>query len=398
MKISTRTFGEGGLLPRRQASIGHKSLHTPAKTLPESRTTQQESFADSSRHAAELYAQVDSGRLREARNDPDEAIIDRLEADKVDGDVMVFPFLSFQDGHAISPVEAQQIVDNLAAAGDIVTVPLQPKLARAVEPSEGVEDAAYQSYKHGVERVLQAATELEEEMPVMGTLPMLGWTFQQDLLELSAEHGVDAYTLNFDRKRITAGRQVSIMQPLARYIADRVIEEETLIYGINLNPRDREWRSGVFPAANFAAVGFGVDVVGETHVPPRGPAEMFEGGEGEGEEETPETFKLFEKDSLAFREYPLEELPGAWPDDSEIEVSRAIERSRAGAKSRMEVLVNAEQMAIAMQELQQALDGGTVIEYLDEKDGVTEDVREAFQTVRDSFDDSREQSGLGDFS
>jgi len=59
--------------------------------------------------------------------------------------------------------------------------------------------------------------------------------------------------------------------------------------------------------------------------------------------------------------------------------------------------VNAEQMAVAARDLRGALQDGRVTEFLESKDGITDDVVRAFQQVRDSFDAAGGQSGLSDF-
>lgn len=403
LDISTQTFGEGGLLPRRRVDIAGKELNTPAKAIPAGKKRQKESLSQDSRRAAELYTQIDSGRLKEIRHDSDLSVLSRLNASKVQEDEMVFAFTSFQDGHTIAPVEARQMVNATEAAGDFITTPLQPALARNVEPDRGLADPAYQSYREGIEITLQEAKETHPKTPMMGVLPMLGQTYVENLLDLYLDYDVRAFCLNLDRKKITASRQVSLMGPLARYLTNRGLEEEVLIYAINLNPRDRELMSGVYPAANFAAVGLGVDVVGENHVPPRLPPEIFEKIESgteeeEGVDESPE-FRFFDKDSATFRELAVEVLPDHWPDDSALKVSRVMERSRAGSqgRNRMEALFNAEQMALAMQSLRHSLEVNKVHEYLEDQDGITSGVMDAFESVRESFDNGRSQSGLSEY-
>lgn len=398
-EIRTRTFGQGGLLPVRRVVCNGKTLTTPAKPSPAERLTGDESIDEAALEAVELYTQIDTGLLREARRDPGVSIVDRFGANRVPDTAMVFPFVSFQDGHTISEGEAEQIADAIMAVGDFATLPLQPELADAVEPSEGLSDAAYQSYRVGAERSLKAIEAHPKNLSKMAVLPKLGWAYLEDLLDLYAEYDVETFCLNLDRRRITAARQVGVLRPLSRYFVERDMHEETLIYGINLDPRDRELIAGVYPAANVAAFGLGIDIVGETHVPPRGPPEMFEPEEGEVQEELPQTFTLFRKEEWTAERIALEDLADEWPSDSSFDVDRALERARAGgaAKSRVEALVNAEQMALAARELREELLEGDVLAYIESKDGITEAVVEAFRQVRESFDDAQDQSGLSDF-
>lgn len=400
LNISTQTFGEGGFLPRRRLDIAEKTLDTPAKAIPVGKKRKKESLASESRNASELYTQIDSGRLKELRHDPSQSVLSRLDADKVQDQEVVFAFTSFQDGHTIAPVEARQLANAVSAAGEFITTPLQPTLAGNVQPDQGLTDPAYQSYYKGVELTLQEARESHPGTPVMGVLPMLGQAYIEDLLDLYREYDVRAFALNFDRKKITASRQVSLMGPLARYLANRSLEEDVLIYAINLNPRDRELMTGVYPAANFAAVGLGVDIVGENHVSPKLPQSVFEELEAShGDGETDTEFRYFDKNSATYREIALDELPDHWPDDTGLDLDRAMERARAGAqgRNRMETLLSAEQMALAMRSLQNSLDRSNVREYLEEREGITPDVMNAIEVVGDSFDDGRSQSSLSNY-
>lgn len=399
--IATSTFGERGFLSRRRLRIDNKQLDTPAKVIPAVKKRNMESLSPDSRKAAELYAHVNSGLLKEARHDADTSIAQRLDADTVEDDEMVFAFTSFQDAHSISPVEARQLADATAATSEFITTPLQPTLSRTVEPAKGLNDSAYQSFRAGAENILQEAAHNHPDTPVMGVLPMLGQAYIEDLLDLYVgDYSVRAFCLNFDRKKITASRQISLMQPLARYITNRGLEEEVLIYAINMNPKDRATMAGVFPAANFASVGLGVDVVGENHIPPRLPKAVREKLEESDSGEAETEFHFFDKDAVTFRDIPLGELSTHWPDDTALGLERVLERAQASdqERGRMETLFNAEQMALAMSELQHSLDDGTVREYLETREGITEDVIDAFDSVRDSFDAGRDQSGLHEFS
>jgi hypothetical protein len=402
-EVTTRTLGEGAFLSRRQVSTDTKTIDTPAKAVPVARARASESFADGSRRTVELYAEVNTRKLEQARRGDGTSILTRLNADAPRDEEMVFAFVSYEEGHVMSPKEARQIAEAVAETGDIVTVPLQPELKRAIESENGLGDPAFQSYRDGVETYLQTVEEQLGDILMMGTVPMLDHVYVEDLLELYLGYDIEHFGINFDRHRATANRQVSELVPIARYFGRRGLEEETLLYGINLTPQEREIEDGISPAANFAAVGLGFDVIGESHVSPPGDPSKWESPPDEvkiEEAEDPEIeFELFVRDELTFREFPLSELLDHWPEDSGIEIDRAIERARASdqARRRVERLVNAEQMALAMGDLREALDGGDVIEYLAEKEGVTPEVLNAFQTVRDALDAGREQTDLADF-
>jgi hypothetical protein len=181
---------------------------------------------------------------------------------------------------------------------------------------------------------------------------------------------------------------------MMRNIARRGIEEDVLFYGINLSAGSNDAELGMAPAADLAALGLGLDIIGECHVPPRIPAEAFD---DEGEETV--TFELFDETSFARREVLLADLPQELPADSSFDPEYVV---KEGAQSkqkrrRLEKLVNAELMGQAATRLQSEIASGTAFQSVTSKRGVRPQTATAYQTVRDGFDDGQNQSGLNDF-
>lgn len=400
--IRTETFSDQALFPRRQLQVGDVTVDTPTKAIPVKKLREGETLAPESRGVNELYRTVDTEKLTNDRRRSNSKLANDLQgqAERGRDDDLTVAFVSYDETHALRPVEAEQLVDVMTVVSDIITLPLFSNLAGAVDEDDGTRDASYQSYKRSVTRFLSAAKERAPDAPLMGVIPTLGREFTDDLMRVYEDYDVRAYCVNFNRRRITAGRQVSMIKPMMYNIARQGIEEQVMFYGINLHPGDRDDALGLRPAADMAAVGMGFDIVGENHVSPPGTAEVFEQmGSSKGDEDSPTTFRLFDKEEYAYAEIPLDDLPQHFPNDSAFDpdgVVRTAARSD-NLRRRLQKVVNAEQMGLAAAELQDRISSGDAFDHVNGKAGVTPKTAKAFNDVRGGFDDGASQTDLSEF-
>lgn len=389
------------LTPHRRVQVGDAEVETPTSAIEIDKTREHEPVNPVARGVNELYKQVSGEDLTAARRGSSTAIVESLQRgfNKTHEGELNVAFISYDETGNLPLADAAYLVDVLDTFSDIIPVPLMPKTAGSVDPENGTTDPAYQSYRGSVENMLEAIEERAPDTPVMGVLPMLGWEYIEDLMDLYARHDIRAFCLNFNRRKITASRQVSIIRPLMRSISTRGIEDNVLIYGINPSPGSRDDALGFRPAADFASFGMGIDIIGGTHVPPKMPPHVFEEiGETEEEEET--TFRLFDRDVGGYREVPLSDLPSEFPDDSPMEGEDVTERIRNMSKNalnRLQKVVNAEQKALEAKEIRSEMEDESAFDYMGSKPGVTPDTMRSFQEVREGFDDGRDQTGLSEF-
>lgn len=395
LEITTDSFADDILLPHRTLHIGEKLVRTPTKTIPIRKTREHEQVSETSRGINELYREVDSRLLEQERTGASSAINRHLQRglNKTNPGEVNVVFFSYTDTMTLPVVDAQYLVDIQLDTADILTIPLLPKLIGTIDPDNGLSDPAYRSYKKSILRFLEQAKERGTTSSVMGVLPPLGWKYIEDLMEVYATYGIRAYCLDFNRRKITANRQVNMIRPLVQSIAARGIEENVLFYALNLAPDNRDDTLGGRPAVDLASVGMGFDIIGGTHVAPPLPAEVFEKMEDE-----PITFQLFDKEEFLYREIPLDQLPSVFPADSAFDpdhIVRRIQNSPKNAKYRLQSLVNSEQMAFALADLRGV--SGSALSHVSAKQGITDQTVAAYEDVRESFDDEFFQSGLGEF-
>lgn len=388
---TTLTFGSRGLFPRREITTKLKTVQTPAKALPVKHAIDDRGFSHAARGVAEIYQEVDAGKLRELGEDETPGWLNTLsrKVGKASEDDLVCVFLAFKETRAITPLEARQLVQVVATFSDVLTVPLQPRLVREMlrDEEDREFETPFQAYRTGIERVLMEAAESESEKPVMGTLPPTGFSRTERLLRLYDDHDVEAFCLNFAGRRVTAARQVTRLRPLIEHIGQRRLHEDVILYGINIDATGPKGALGFRPAMNFAPAGMGFDIIGEDHT---GLSVSPEVMGGEDDPMMDEDFvRLFDREAIALVEVPLDELEEFWPEETGISPDE-YRAGSTGVRRRIRKLVNAEQLALALRDLREAIDADEdVFEYLRDRVGVTPEMRETFQEMRASFENGR---------
>lgn len=402
LKITTvNDFDRNGIFPLRNLRVKGKKIQTPtAATIP-GKLRQHEEFHPDSSDVSELYRTVGGDDLDEAIRDPEGSTINSdLESQysSAPDDSLKITFTKYTETNTLGGAHAQYLSDIHAAYSDILTIPLMPKLVRNVE--DGLNDPSYRSFKKSVVAFLNQVEERHPETPVMGLIPRLGWEFIDDLLEVYEAHDVTTYAFDFDRCKVTTGTQLAMVEPLMQSIANRGIEEHTLFYAINPSPGTRQQAIGARPASDIASFGLGFDIIGGCHVSPRMPEEAFEEMEAEqGEDGEPE-FRLFDRTDWVYRDIPVSDLPDVFPDQTAFDsegIAARVRRSPTNAKYRLQKLVNGEQKALAAKDLRDALASNQAYPQVVKKLGVTGQTQSAYKQARDSFDEERFQSGVGDF-
>lgn len=397
LEISTiNNFGQNGLFARRVLNTGKRSAETPAVAHQPKKRRQFEDLHSDSRGICELYQTVGGNDLDRAMSRPSGgAVADKFEKQlkNVSEEEVRITFFEYDETITLPPAHAQFLAQVQAAFSDIITVPMHPRLVGDI--CEGLSDPAYRSLKKSIATFLHAVEACQIEKPVMGLIPRLGWSFIDDLLELYEGYDILAYGFDFDRCKVTTGTQVSMIGPLMQSIANRGIEEYVLFYALNPHPGFNDDIIGARPADDFASFGLGFDIIGGRHRTPNVSSEAAE------EMESGElTFRLFDRESWVRQEVPLEELVDKFPQESAFDPQRIAARLRQGgsnAKYRFQTVVNAEQLALAAKDLRDDLDEGDAYQRIASKPGISPQAQRAYHSVRDSFDEAREQSGLGDF-
>jgi hypothetical protein len=371
--------------------VGDKSFETPAVAMPIGRGANQDVPADAVRGVNELHRSVSTADLRQSMRGDGSKITKKLRRDarRTNDTEVNIVFTTFTDGHRIGRQEMEHLVDVVSPFTDIHVVPLMPGLIGSVNPDAGRSDSAYRGYRKTVDRYIDMVRQRLPGAPIMGTLPPLPWEFNRNLMDLYGQEGIRALSINLNRRRLTADRQLSVLEQLMQHLARQDLVKGTFTYLLNPDPYGPGLSEGYSPAADVAGFGMGIDVIGDCHVSPG----------GYNAEDAAPTFRLLNPDTYVYEHVTLNELGDRLPESTGLNRERVVSRSKDSPKQslyQMQKLVNMEQMGFAAKALRE-MERSDLYELLTAKSGITNGTKEAYEEVRQSFDQGTAQTALGDY-
>lgn len=410
-------FGDHGIFPRKTISVNGKSKPAPSGVIPIDRLEPDEEVYLQSRGINEIHTTIHREKLLESSGKKSKAVLSHVNPVLKENsyeDEITFIFTTYTETEEIEkdgevektpkrmrPDEAECIVKTLSPLTDILPIPMFRELQYAVDEDLGTADPHFRMYLQSVITFLNHVEQHASQTPVMGVLPgRLPWDCLESLFEIYEAFDVNAFHLNLDRLKFTAEAQMGMIEQLMKHVADLELEEKSLFYLINGERGQYDADIGAFPAADIAALGFGFDIIGGRRVPPRMDFEEVDIRE--------DTFKIFDREHHVYSQELLRNLHGPFPKKSGFEDKYVVRQSRDNPLSdryRLQALVNAEQLSLAVMDYRKEDPGKPSPEYFRNKTGVTNDIGEQMRNVKKTFDTARfatasesgGQSGLDDF-
>lgn len=401
--VRTLNRAKGGLLHHKRVFLETKAQDTPAKAQPIDKINSANQIVPASRGVIEIYKRIDRQQLLEVVRGNYPNFLKQIdeELEKVDDDELVFIFFEYTDSYELYEWEANTIVKILDERANFIPTLLQPKILRGILSEDESTADAFRKLWNSSETLLQAAISLSDKSPML-VLPLIDWSYMNRLLDLSMENDVRAFCVDFNYYRSTAPQRVEQMTAIMHWIANQDLQDSVLFYGINLRPDGFSANSNLTPAADFAAIWMGIDIIGENHAHPTLSKEVVEAIEEEQEENGTtelDTFDILDIQTISYNPTLIDDITKDWPRTSYIDPVRVenTARSTNGVPTRYEKLLASEQFGLLLEELRSKIDEGDAFSYLRSKEGVTPKVLGAMDKVREGFDEGLQPS-LEDFA
>lgn len=379
----------------------------PRKAIPVGKQTENTTVDEETLGFHEHYLNVSRNELLTLRESGESPYLERLEKSthksdpKEDIDIV---FLEFTDAQQITKPLANEMVDILDFGSDFFTVPVQPKLYNATydedDEQSGIRDWAFADLYDGTELFLRACRERNPHKPVLGSIPPLGVPRLEGLLELYETYDVQHFYFDFDYLTPTVDDHLARVGLVQRRVANQGIHRDVLTYGINMRIGTEKKHQPHIPAANFATVFMGIDIIGENHSSQPLPEEVVDevvDDESEEDSRAPK-FTFFDRNEYSYRELTVTKLGRSWPEPTALDIDTVVRGSLGSdaVRRRMQWLLSAEQMELELKEFRESLAEGTANDYLSENP-VPSELIEAGKDVRASFQAGLEQRALGEF-
>lgn len=377
---------------------------TPLKTIPVGLLEDDEHIHPNARNAIETIQRVNSAKLASFESNGDSSIEEAMEEklESVDSE-MKFCFWLHDYNYPLSKKDAQAIVELSNQYSNVITPPLQHGLLRAIvyEKEEAVINAEDEKvfnpdepdlprlYRIGVERFLEAAEEYAK--PTMAPVPFLPEEekFVKNLLVDYSEYngGIDLLCFNFLRRKPTASENMGFLVQLIAHTRRIDYFDMTLKYAVNIlhsYAGENDLRS----PEDLLLAGLGFDFIGENHwrlqTSPSGDYERH--------------FRLFDRGNMVYRELTQLEsdLEKYWPDQTGFSKNAILDAKRDQERTRLEKLVNAEQLELGLRSLRDGIATGKTLQFVKEHNGLSGMI-DHFRTVGRVYDRPSTQSSVGDF-
>ncbi|EMA30926.1 hypothetical protein [Haloarcula japonica] len=344
MQIQTTEIDPDSLSTHKNVKIQEKEFDTPAKALQVGKLRGSEDVSPLARGVVEIYKRANAVALRNSR-DGWTGLADGLksQAKSAEDDEVVIPFIGYRDTATLTKENAREIAKLQTNYGDLLTVPLMKPLVDGADNGDGRTEPEVASIIENTENYLEAVDELKIQKPVMGVLPPISEDCTKALIDLYMDHGLRAYCIDFSRRSPMAKSQLdNVMNPMLQTLTEYNIREDSLTYAVNAND-SRPVSDGRRTADSMYAYTIGIDIVGDNHISPNWPEEVFEemgGGEVK--------LRLFDGETVSVVDVPVSNLQSFLPDEAEIDVDRVKGRISADPDEqyRFEKIINTELISL----------------------------------------------------
>lgn len=394
--------------PHREGDLGvtsHKSIvlkseegvdkreDTPAKAVEIDNVADYEEIVDTARGVNEIYTEFDSKTIEEVRRGHNRNWVRNVTRplNKArDGEINVV-ILKYTGKKELAKDDLRWLMDFLENHSDIVVTPLMPEIAReAVDrDDDAINTTHFENYRNNIEKALDATEEIGAEQPIMGTFSVqFPWECNRLLYGLYRNNEVTAFCANFDRRTITAERQIEeFVTPLYQELNEEGISDRVLTYAVNVKRKSNRDSKPSPTARDFVSFMHGFDILGENHEGLRLPPEELEKLKKKFRNR-PTQMDVFNKDEYVYHETTHGDIDEHFPKETSLDISRVKQRLRQREEPpyALRALLNSEQMAIAARELRIAVQSGDSRDHIVSKTGITESELETVESLQSSIE------------
>ncbi|RLF98044.1 MAG: hypothetical protein DRN47_06080 [Candidatus Wolframiiraptor sp.] len=351
-----------------------KRILTPIKTINLSYINPQIPIKTNINLLGEIYKTLDKKKLNKLVNDTDEQIKFNNELNTLIRkaqllNIPVIMFIPTLETIKISDKEIEFILATQEYYSDFYIVPSIKRAGKLVK--EGLEIDEYLNF---IKKFIELLESFKEK-PLMGLIPMT-LPFIGQLVKFYLKHNITAYCLDFDGRASTSLIQnISQLQRTLKNI-------DAFLHATNMNIGRPLKRAPVIPAKDVLSYGFGIDSLGENHLPPRIPEEARRRLGGPRIEEV-KNLRIFNKEDYGY--YKIQDkntLRKIYPPDTNINLELLLDKSTHRRRT-AQSMFNAEQISIETNRLKEVIKEKEVAKYLKKKEYIKEEFKKITKIKKD---------------
>lgn len=346
-----------------------KSAVTPFRALDPSKFRTDIALNRNAFGFNEIYKEINPTRLAMLQKDPSEH--DRFARELAnlsrrgqsnDFGVCFVRFIPKGAGPFPNSKEIEFLTDISHSYSDLTPIPMF---------GAKIDDSNFSKYIAFVQACLASIEELNQK-PIMGSLPNLPRELYPKLLEFYSKEDINAFYFDFDGQTPDHLK----MRPILRHLHNNKLLEKSLLYGINAKPGRVLKNTNVIPSKDFIAYGFGLDILGESHVGSKLPKVFFEKMKKAIGSQQENKKRIFMKSDYGYYKTSTRtEVESIFPTDTQITLDRILgDDQRTWQK-----LFNMEQQAIETGTIRKRLGeldpNESVLDYIKEKTQIQKELK-----------------------
>ncbi|MEM3008186.1 MAG: hypothetical protein QXI71_04435 [Candidatus Bathyarchaeia archaeon] len=368
--IETVSDDNGKSLFRSQRiKLSGKQAVTPFRAIDPSKLRTDVSLNSSAFGFNEIYKSIDSGRLAVLQKDSTE--LDKFSRAMLNlskrghsGDIGIclMKFDSKKANPFPTAKEIELLTDVAHSYSDMTPIPI---LEAKIDTSN------FQNFINYVEKSYDTIEELNQK-PIMGALPNLPREFYPKLLDYYLKKGINAFYYDFNGQTPDHLK----LRPILRHLKNKKALADTLIYGVNAKPGRTLKNTNIIPSKDFIAYGFGVDVLGGSHIGMKMPKAFFEKMKKAIDAQQLNKKRVFIKSDYGYyKTNAKKDLEQVYPSDTKISLDKIINDTQKTWQN----LFNMEQQAIEAAKIRKRLgelkSSETILDYIKEKAQIQKEIK-----------------------
>lgn len=261
--------------------VGDKEVITPIKV-----SHRQNPIS----HINEIYKKFDINKLNRCSTDEsfERKTNSELKNSMIQG--INICMVDYCDLKIPNKTQLETLSDLQYEHSDIVTTPIMSKITR-----ELVDTKLLDTFTDITNRYIEIVETINHKS-IMGVIPQrMPRQFLEPIIKNYYDKDVNSFILDFDGRSIETN--TSWVRKLMRLLKEYGLIEDSVLYSVNSNEGKFMKNASEILAKDFVSTGFGVDLLGLNHIPPRMNSEAWAKIKAQRRENT---FRLFNRRSYGY--------------------------------------------------------------------------------------------------
>lgn len=357
------------LFRSQRIKLNGKEAVTPIRVIDPSKLRTDVSLNNSALGFNEIYKSIESTRLAILQKNTEEH--DKFARDlanlskrgqSTDLNICLMKFDAKKPDPFPTSKEIELLTDIAHSYSDMTPIPILDAKIDATN---------FKNFMNYVDTCYHTIEELNQK-PIMGALPNLPREIYPKLLDYYLDKGINAFYFDFNGQTPDHLK----LRPILRHLKTKKTLDNTLIYGVNAKPGRTLKNTNIIPSKDFIAYGFGVDILGGSHIGMKMPKAFFEKMKKAVDAQQLNKKRVFIKSDYGYyKTNAKEDLEQVYPNDTRISLDKIMDDTQKTWQN----LFNMEQQAVEASKIRKRLgelkSKETILDYIKEKTQIQKEMK-----------------------